>query len=54
MERKMKLKGGGYLLLCTDPDHCAKEHTDIETMTDEMHHYGCDCSCCLEFYRSLK
>lgn len=55
MEHKLKLKDGGYLLLCTDPEHCDKEHNEIDVYAeDESHHYGCDCWACIEFYRSLK
>lgn len=54
MEHKVKLKDGGYLLLCTD-EECSKEHNEIECYgEDERHHYGCDCWACIEFYRSLK
>lgn len=47
----------GEMLLCTDPENCNLEHNEIPGCTDEsdrLHHYGCDCDSCLEFYRSLK
>lgn len=58
MEHKIKLKSGGYLLLCTDPENCAQEHIEVDHGSSpeffESHHYGCDCWGCVEFYRSLK
>ena len=53
----IKLKSEGFLLRCTDPENCGQEHNEIsgwETEDDRMHHYGCDCDSCFEFYRSLK
>lgn len=53
----IKLKSGGFLLLCTDPENCDLEHNEIsgwEREEDRMHHYGCDCDDCFNFYRSLK
>ena len=37
--------------ICEDED-CTEEHNPIDS--DEEHHYGCECSLCIEFYRSLK
>lgn len=41
------------ILVCHDPENCGQMHN--EHYGDESdHHYGCECSECLEFYRSLK
>jgi hypothetical protein len=39
--------------ICKDPENCDKEHME-ENSNGEIHHYGCDCSECLEQYWLLK
>ena len=34
--------------LCRDPETCTREHNEND------HHYGCECSECIEIYRQLK
>lgn len=36
---------------CHDPATCDEEHN---LCGDEDHHYGCECTLCVEHYRSLK
>lgn len=38
--------------LCYD-EECDLEHNPVDD-DEARHHYGCECSLCLDFYRSLK
>jgi len=38
---------------CPDPETCDELHND-ELPNGEIHHYGCECEDCVEFYRRLK
>jgi len=52
--RVIKLRYG-QMLQCTDPENCDLEHNEIpgwDADDDRLHHCGCDCDACLEFYRT--
>lgn len=37
---------------CLDPENCELSHN--EENPDGLHHYGCECDWCMEFYWNLK
>ena len=40
---------------CPNPDTCSEEHNECSHGCDDgEHHYGCECLCCMDFYRRLK
>ncbi len=41
-------------LVCKDPENCEEFHNEEEPGTNESHHYGCECSWCIQCYWSLK
>lgn len=41
------------VLMCLDPDHCEGDTCDIPWQ-EPAHHYGCECSVCMMWYKSLK
>ena len=41
------------ILVCPDPENCTEWHNEGSPEA-EQHHYGCECSDCVAFYRSLK
>ncbi len=56
---KKPLSTGGNLLLCPyeKEEDCPEEDEhvpDVRELDGTAHHYGCDCSDCSDFYRSLK
>lgn len=52
-ERRPRPAPYPQIIRCPDPDNCEFDLDHIET-SDGLHHYGCECSECVEFYRSLK
>ncbi len=40
---------------CPDPENCDKDHNECSHgCLDGEHHDGCECPCCMDFYRGLK
>lgn len=42
------------VLRCEDPENCEELHNEEEPGTNESHHYGCECSWCMQVYWYLK
>lgn len=46
-----------HIDICQDPENCTKDHNDgayLAWAGKELHHCGCECSDCMQFYWSLK